>query len=134
MKKIIAVIGLCLVVCLMVDVSNLGSRSNDAQNNETNLMVLAGYHGYAGSVDGEGSDATISLTKNDRQIELDVVAEVPASLRIYRGDSQTNQLTYQGHGADHQFSDQALICNWGDHRIYMNQQEYDDFCEALDES
>ena len=131
MKKIVVLLGLCLVLWVAIDLIYLGPHAKSTHTSATDLIVLADYYGYEGVDEGEGSNVTISLHKGEYRVDLTVVAETPASLRFYKNGIQTKELTYQGHGADHQFSEQALERSWEDHRIYMNQQEYDDFLDAL---
>lgn len=106
-------------------------KSNEQQ---TDLVALAKEHGFssiAGSFDG---GSTIQFDKEGYVVVLDVVAETPKTLTVYP-KGMTNDISerrsYQGHGSDHQFSDQAVVCKWNDLRIYLAPEEYDDLLTAL---
>ena len=63
-----------------------------------------------------------------------VVAETPKALTVYpKGMTEeiSERRSYQGHGSDHQFSDQAVFCKCIGMRIYLSPVESEDLLTAL---
>jgi hypothetical protein len=100
---------------------------------EVDLYELASSNGYVSRID-EYSDNVIIFESPTSRIELTVIAGTPAKMEVYsEKTSLPTVLKYQGFADDHQFSDNAIKCNWGDRYVFMNEQEYTDFVDAVNE-
>ncbi|MCR5572810.1 MAG: hypothetical protein K6F57_03490 [Candidatus Saccharibacteria bacterium] len=107
---------------------------DESSEQQTDLVALAKENGFSSIAGSNNGETSLQFDKEGYVVELVVFAENPKTLTVYP-KGMTGEISerksYQGHGSDHQFSDQAIICKWNDMWIYLAPEEYEDFLTAL---
>ena len=110
------------------------ASQKESSEQQTDLSALAKEYGFSSIAGSNNGETSLQFDKEGYVVELVVVAETPKTLTVYpKGMTEeiSERRSYQGHGSDHQFSDQAVVCKWNDMRIYLTPEEYEDLLTAL---
>ena len=101
---------------------------------KVDLYTSANENGYVSYLD-EYTDDVIVFESSTNRIKLTVIGGTPARMEVFTQNSTLpTVLKYQGFAEDHQFSDSAVECTWNERYIFMNEQEYSDFIDAINEN